>query len=151
MRLPLRDSSLGVIICAQVYEHVPDDAMLAAEMFRVLQPGGIVFFSGPNKLFPIEPHYHLPFLHWLPEGLADRWLQLLHKSDCYYERSRTMWGLRRLFRNFRIRDVTIEVLQRYAQLTPNRYWRAVRWLHPLVWPALLPIVPNFNWILQKPE
>jgi SAM-dependent methyltransferase len=151
MRLPLGDSSMDVILCAQVYEHVPDDTVLAAEMWRVLRPGGMVFFSGPNKLFPIEPHYHLPFLHWLPSGLADRWLQGLSRSDCYYERSRTLWGLRRLLHQFTIRDVTLEVLRRHAELSPNRCLRTLRRLPPFAWPALLPFVPNFNWILRKPD
>ncbi len=65
---PLEDESCDLVICAQVYEHVPDDRRLAEEVYRVLKPGGVVFFSGPNWLFPIEGHYHLPFLHWLPHG-----------------------------------------------------------------------------------
>jgi SAM-dependent methyltransferase len=151
MHLPLGDASVDVIICAQVYEHVPDDTVLAAEMFRVLSPGGVVFFSGPNKLFPIELHYHLPFLHWLPDGLADRCLQILRRGDCYYERSRTLWGLRRLFQQFAVRDVTFEVLRRYIHLMRNRYMSALLRVPSRVWAALLPFFPNYNWILWKPE
>lgn len=148
LHLPYPDSTFDLIICTQVYEHVPDDRHLVPEMQRVLKPGGIVFFSGPNWLFPIEPHYFLPFLHWLPSPLADRYLHLFYKSSHYYERSRTLWGLRRLLAQFTICDVTIEVLryrERMMQIGLSRF--VPRW----IWQILLPFYPNFNWILIKPE
>ena len=95
MRLPFADGCVDVVICAQVYEHVPDDVQLFAEVYRVLRPGGVVFFSGPNWLFPVELHYNLPFLHWLPQTWANRLLQVLGLDDQYYEMSRPIRRLRR--------------------------------------------------------
>ena len=150
MRLPVADDAVDAVICAQVYEHVPDDEQLAAEIYRVLKPGGVVFFSGPNKLFPIEPHYFLPFLHWLPSRWADACLRLLGQGNQYYERSRTLWGLRRLFARFVIRDVTLELLRTHAEWVMPRWWARGSGSIPLwAWKILLPVLPNFNWILYK--
>lgn len=151
MRLPFADESAHVIICAQVYEHVPDDLQLIAELYRILAPDGLVFFSGPNKLFPIEPHYFLPFLHWLPISWADTYLQLFRLGNHYYERSRTLWSLRRLLACFSIRDVTLEVLQYKQRTTTNRLLQWSYFIPHWVWRLLLPFMPNFNWILYKPK
>jgi len=151
MRLSFADCSADVIVCAQVYEHVPDDTKLAAEMYRVLKPGGVVFFSGPNRLFPIELHYNLPFIHWLPSRLADACLRLLGRGDRYYERSRTLWGLRRLFAQFAVYDVTIDVLLRYSQTAEiaSLTWWMGR-VPGFILKLLLPVFPNYNWLLYKP-
>ncbi len=111
MGLPIDDACVDVVVCAQVYEHVPDDVKLFAEIYRVLKPGGVVFFSGPNWLFPIELHYNLPFLHWLPQTWANALLQALGADDQYYEKSRHMWGLRRLLQRFEVYDATHDLLQ----------------------------------------
>mgnify|MGYP005847909837 CR=1 FL=1 len=73
--LPLPDDAVDLVVCAQVYEHVGDAQALAAEVERVLRPGGVCFFSGPNRLDPIERHYGLPFVSWLPRPLADAYLR----------------------------------------------------------------------------
>lgn len=151
MALPFCENSIDVIICAQVYEHVPNDECLVSEIYRVLKPGGTVFFSGPNKLFPIELHYNLPFLHWLPERTADRYLQLLKMGDHYYERSRTLWSLRKLLAQFRMVDVTHLVLDfRFSyngQLKNGLLEKALK----LCSMIFLPLLPNFNFILTKPR
>ncbi len=151
MRLPLGDSAVDIIICAQVYEHVPDAEMMVREMDRVLVPDGMVFFSGPNWLFPIEPHYFLPFLHWLPGWLADGYLRLMGKGNHYYERLRHLWGLRRLMGSFVIRDITVEVMK-HSYLGKRPVLRRIVALVPKpAWKVLLPFFPNYNWILHKPS
>ncbi len=150
MRMPLPDASVDVVICAQVYEHVPDDSRLFPEIYRVLTPGGIVFFSGPNWLFPIEPHYFLPFLHWLPSKQAGTYLKLTGMGDSYYERSRTIWGLKRLLGEFEIVDVVRPLLQtEYLIRSPELRGQLLAMPQPL-WQAIVPLLPNFNWILRKP-
>ncbi len=153
MQLPFADETFEAVICAQVYEHVPDDLTLFSEMERILKPGGVVFFSGPNKLFPVEPHYYLPFLHWLPEKAADAYLRLLRKGDHFYERSRTPRNLRRVLQHFDIRDVSIPVVRLYAgKQKPG--WKKTAYdlfshLPLWLWKPLIPLLPNFNWILFK--
>lgn len=150
MRLPLPDCSVDVIVCAQVYEHVPDDRCLAAELHRVLKPGGVIFFSGPNKLFPIELHYNLVGVQWLPARLADRYMQLTGHGPHYYERSRTLWSLRRLLKDFVVHDISLEVLQlRLRQAAPGRRMRLLKCVPQFAWRLLVPLFPNFNWLLYR--
>jgi SAM-dependent methyltransferase len=150
MRLPLPDESVDVVICAQVYEHVPDDVQLFAEIYRVLKPRGVVFFSGPNWLFPVELHYNLPFLHWLPVEWANALLRALGADDRYYEKSRHLWGLRRLMSRFEIRDVTLDLMQSET-LIVTPWLRALAARMPrAAWRVLYPWLPNFNWMLRKP-
>ena len=151
MTLPCRDNSIDVIICAQVYEHVPDDQILFEEIYRVLRPGGVVFFSGPNWLFPIEPHYFLPFLHWLPQPMADLYLRLMHRGDHYYEKSRPLWSLRYLLRRFKITDLSIEVLEQSLHARRTLYAKLLLAIPKVIWKLLLPLLPNYNWVLQKPK
>lgn len=146
MCLPLADGSVDVVLCAQVYEHVPDATRLAAEVKRVLAPGGIVFFSGPNWLYPIEPHYRLPFLHWLPAPLAARYLKLTGKGEHYYEQPRTLWGLRRLLCGLAVTDVNPGWVE---DSCPRRLRRIVSAMPRWLWRLVQPIAPNFNWILRK--
>jgi SAM-dependent methyltransferase len=150
MSLPFDDGVIDVVICAQVYEHVPDDEKMFEEIYRVLKPGGVVFFSGPNWLFPIEPHYFLPFLHWLPDRFASFYLRLSGRGTSYYERSRHLWGLRRLAARFVIRDISIDILRQWYLPRCGKVGRFLLRLPEGIWSALLPLVPNFNWILRKP-
>jgi len=145
VNLPLRNEAINVVICAQVYEHVPNPEKLLSEIYRVLSPRGVVFFSGPNWLFPIEPHYSLPFLHWLPAELSNIYLRLTGQGNQYYERMVHYWGLRRLVRRFKCQDITIEVLQLFY--IKDSIFRIIpKW----VWKILLPFFPSFNFILHKP-
>lgn len=147
MYLPFRDASFDVIICAQVYEHVPDDKRLFEEIYRVLKKKGVVFFSGPNWLFPIEPHYSWPFLHWLPPLLADTVLKITGLGTHYHERSRHFWSLRRLVRRFVILDVSKEVL--LMKFSSSRLGKLLQHIPQIFWRILTPFYPNFNWILRK--
>ncbi len=66
-RLPFGDDTFDRIICSEVLEHIPDVAAAAAELFRVLKPGGILAATVPTW-FPeqvcwaINDEYHAPFV-----------------------------------------------------------------------------------------
>jgi SAM-dependent methyltransferase len=49
-RLPLADSSLDVVVCLQVIEHLADVDGFLAEVARVLRPGGEFVCATPNRL-----------------------------------------------------------------------------------------------------
>jgi SAM-dependent methyltransferase len=65
LRLPFHDSSFDRIICSEVMEHIPDDRGAAAELFRVLKPGGTIAVTvpsfGPELVnWALDSDYHAP-------------------------------------------------------------------------------------------
>ena len=44
---PIRDGSVETVMLTEVLEHVPEPAVVLAEAFRVLKPGGILIASAP--------------------------------------------------------------------------------------------------------
>jgi SAM-dependent methyltransferase len=54
--LPFAANTFDVVSALDVIEHVPDDARAAAEIFRVLRPGGILVASVPAYQFLWGPH-----------------------------------------------------------------------------------------------
>ena len=154
MHLPFPKQSFDAIICAQIYEHVPDGHNLFSEIERLIRPGGIVFFSGPNKLFPIEPHYFLPFIHWLPEKTADRYLQLVKGKQYFDIKSRTFWELKKLMMAYDIFDMTLPVMRFFSnrhKSVMSKVERLFLRMPSKLWRGLLPFIPNFNWVLIKLE
>lgn len=85
------------IVLDNVFEHLPHQADALERMSRALRPGGVLYILVPNKLWPIEAHYRLPFLSWLPLKLANRYLRLSGRGADYSDASNapTWWGMRR--------------------------------------------------------
>ncbi|GMQ85967.1 MAG: hypothetical protein BMS9Abin07_1537 [Acidimicrobiia bacterium] len=48
-RLPFADASFDAVVAMELLEHVEDPAVVVAEAARVLGPGGVFIFSGPNR------------------------------------------------------------------------------------------------------
>jgi SAM-dependent methyltransferase len=77
---PFPDRSFDVVWSNAVIEHVGDfdrQVLFVKEMARV---GRRLFFSTPNRGFPIELHTRLPLVHWLPKPICDRWLRRLGRG-----------------------------------------------------------------------
>jgi SAM-dependent methyltransferase len=80
--LPFADGSFDVLFSHEVIEHVTDDDAAAAEMLRVVAPGGRIVIFCPNRLYPFETHghywrgrYHFgntPLINYLPDPLRNR-------------------------------------------------------------------------------
>jgi SAM-dependent methyltransferase len=69
--LPFTDGSFDLVICWDVVEHVQDPEQLVRELARVLRPGGRALVTVINRYAFRDPHYHMPFLNWLPRPLAE--------------------------------------------------------------------------------
>lgn len=150
---PFKPGRFDLIICSQVYEHTPDLDLLAGEIFRLLKPGGLCYFSGPNKWAIMERHYHLPFLSWLPRNWADVWVKKKRGSPGYYEKPVSSARLRAALQAFTIRDLTPDFIrfpERFSLEQEVGIWRVpARWIPLRGWTFLGRLVPNFNWLLVK--
>lgn len=110
MNLAFRNASFDLVICSQVYEHVPDAKRMISEIYRVLKPGGICFFFAANRMNLIEAHYDLPFLSIMPKFMAHFYLRIMKKGDRYYETHFFLWQLKKLVKKFEIIDYTTKVI-----------------------------------------
>jgi SAM-dependent methyltransferase len=152
MHTGLPDASVDVITCTHVYEHVPDAALLMDEISRVLRPGGVCLFAAGNRLTWMEADNHLPLLSVLPRGLADRYVRLMGKGDRYYERTRTVWGLRRLASRFAVHDYTLRVVREPERFHATDLVRSatvkqkatLAFLSVAYW-----LSPTYLWLLEK--
>jgi 2-polyprenyl-3-methyl-5-hydroxy-6-metoxy-1,4-benzoquinol methylase len=152
LNIELPKSYFDAIICAHVYEHVPDASVMMDEIYRLLKPGGVCYFAAGNRLNIIEPHYQLPFLSVIPRSLAHIYIRWAGKGTFYYEKHLSYWGLRRLVRKFEFIDYTrmlIENPQRFSAdylLKPDaRKTKLARWVVKYAyW-----LVPSYIWLLKK--
>jgi len=79
--LPYPDNYFDLLLSHEVIEHVRDDRAAAAEMVRVLKPGGRAIIFAPNRLYPFETHghywqgeYHFgntPLINYLPDPIRN--------------------------------------------------------------------------------
>ena len=80
--LPFDDASFHGVFMNEVFEHVADETRTLAEVFRVLEPDGVLVLISPNRWFPVEGHVvtvgsrticPAPLVPWLPEVVTRRW------------------------------------------------------------------------------
>jgi 2-polyprenyl-3-methyl-5-hydroxy-6-metoxy-1,4-benzoquinol methylase len=153
MALGAPDRSIDVVICAHVYEHVPDAKRLMSEIDRVLKPAGVCYFSAGNRYAWREPHYQLPLLSVVPKFLAHRYLRALGRGNFYYEEHLGYFALRRLVAAFEVLDYTARLVDQpvrygtdYMFAPGSLRQRAAQCLvHSL--PSLC---PGYIWVLRKP-
>ena len=148
----LPDASVDVVTCTHVYEHVPDAARMADEIFRVLRIGGACLFIAGNRLTLMEADNHLPLLSLLPRPLAHRYVRVMGKGDRYYETTRTMWGLRRLVARFEVRDYTVKVVQdpvRFQATDVVRPGSSKQRVALFALKAAYWLAPTYIWLLKK--
>lgn len=152
LKIDMPDSYFNAVICAQVYEHVPNAAMMMDEIYRILKPGGVCYFAAGNRLNIIEPHYHLPFLSLVPRPLAHVYVKWSGRGSFYYEKYLSYWSLKRLVHRFELIDYTRSIIEnpkRFSadyMVTPGTTKaRLARWIvkHAL-W-----LCPGYIWLLKK--
>lgn len=79
-QLPYPTELFDVVVCMDVLEHVQDASRVLGEIFRVLKPGGVALTTVPNRRAFRDPHYHLPFINWLPRALAEQMIRRAGRS-----------------------------------------------------------------------
>lgn len=127
-RLPTSDACFDFLIVNHLYEHVADPRRLFAEVSRVLKPGGSAYVSAGSRWVVLEPHYRLPFLSWLPRGLADRYVRWTGRARNY--RGIRFLGYRSLQRamavpDLRSADMTEHAIRSVLSGGGGGKWRSV--------------------------
>ena len=69
-----------IIIVSEVIEHLEDlQGVFLLRLKRHLKKDGIVYLTTNNKLWPIEGHYGLPLLTYLPGFLQEHYIRLFNR------------------------------------------------------------------------
>lgn len=94
------EGAFDLVVLDNVYEHLPDQPAALTNVVRALRAGGVLYLLVPNKIWPIEAHYRLPFLSWLPLRWANRYLRVSGRGTDYEDASYapTLGQLRRALR-----------------------------------------------------
>jgi ubiquinone/menaquinone biosynthesis C-methylase UbiE len=153
LNLQFPDNSFDVVICSQVYEHVPDAHSMMDEIFRVLVPGGVCYFAANNRLMWNEPHYNLPLLSVMPRPLANIYMRMAGKAEHYHELHYTYWGLRKLVRRFHVHDYTLKLVRdpvKYSIAYMIRPGSAKASLAGFMARYVKWLSPGYIWLLEKP-
>ena len=150
--LPYPDAAFDVVISNHVIEHVgerPEQCVHLRECRRVLVPGGLGYLSVPNRWMLVEPHFHLPFLSWIPRGWRDSYVRMTGKGARYDCEPLTLPDVEGLFAEagLQARNVGVEALRatlgiegtqgptrKLAARVPDGVWRALSpWIPTLVY------------------
>lgn len=155
--LPFPDKSFDIAISNLVIEHVGDrDQQLRhlREMRRVLADDGCAYVALPNRWAPLEPHFHVPFLTWVPQRWRTRYIRLTRRAAVYDCFPLSFSEATELFRRagFGFTEHTWEAMQVMLRVertsTVTRLLlKTPRWLFA----ALHPLVPTFIFRLRPLE
>lgn len=145
MKLPFKDNTFDLVLCMHVYEHVPDSQKLFNEIYRVLKKNGVCYLAAQNAAWPIEPHYNLPFLSYLPKKFADFYIKIFTNKKEYYEHPAHYWKLKKMLNKFTIIEYNNKIFnnpQKYGYTTKLKKFNKASLI-------IKYFSPTFIWILKK--
>ena len=95
-------SKFDLVVSLTSFEHMPKARKSFSKIFKLMKPKALIYLTVPNKLWPIEPHYKLPFLSYLPLSLANFYVSFSRRGDDYTDSaySRTYFGMKSFFDKF---------------------------------------------------
>jgi SAM-dependent methyltransferase len=146
--LPFEDAAFDVAISNHVVEHVDDPQLHLDEIGRVLRPGGVCYIATPNKLWPMEPHFDLPFLAWLPSpSLRDRYVRLTRRGQKYDAQLLTRAGLARSATKAGLswHDLSLDMT---SALLAAKTGKSLTFARP-IWGPVSYITPSLVGLLRK--
>lgn len=107
-RLPFRDNEFDIAFSNAVLEHVGNrdrQKRFIEEMIRVSRK---CFISVPDRIFPVEHHTALPFLHYLPQKLHRR-LLIAFGKELYASEERLNLLTKKAFKSLFPSDVSLRI------------------------------------------
>ncbi|MDQ2846962.1 MAG: class I SAM-dependent methyltransferase [Actinomycetota bacterium] len=153
-QLPFQDESVDIVVLNHIYEHVVNPEAVMREIYRVLKPSGVAYLGLGNKLGIIEPHYRLPFLSYLPDRFADRYVRAFKKADNYHERFRTLGGLKKMVADFQVLDYSFSIVAHpevfaSGDVVNKPVTAAVKTVPAPARRLARTIIPTFIWLASK--
>ena len=116
-KLPFADSFFDIVTFIEVIEHVDNPDMVLKEIERVLKPDGVLHITTANKWWPIEPHFKLPFLSYLPKKMADWYVSVFKRGSSYQNIKLPSYSqfFKMVNKHFEVKDITLEVIADYEK------------------------------------
>ncbi len=155
VRLPFEDNRFDVVITNHVIEHVGEmEAQYEhlTELHRVLSPGGIGYLAIPNRWMPVEPHYKLLFLSWVPRRFRSFFLNVYRGKPFYDCEPLEMYRLEQLLHNtgWQYQNVCIEATDIMLEIEKTGFGlKLYRSFPDLMKRILLPLMPTLIYRLRK--
>lgn len=146
-RLPFKDNSFDVIISNQVIEHVNNQDVHIYEIHRVLKKYGICYLATPNKYWPIEPHYYLPFLGMLPNKISNFYLRIFWNKDYDVKLLSYNQLTNKLKKLFVIKDFTFRVIKNHKKYHLDKKYNIIPKF--LIGFLNKNVLPSFIFVLEK--
>lgn len=148
--LPYASSTFDFCFCSYVVEHVATPLAFLKELQRVLVPGGILYISTNNRLWPKEPHVGLWFVNWLPPEWAGQlvaWLDRLPNRKGWNVWLLTYWQLFSM-----TRKAGLEIAGTYRDIFPpgSRPFSRLFHLAGLLGISMDALAPNLHLLARKP-
>jgi SAM-dependent methyltransferase len=72
-----------IVLCSDVLEHVEDQEGLLERIVISLEDGGVFYLTTNNKYWPMEGHFGLLFLSYLPRDKAEEEVRRTGKGKVY--------------------------------------------------------------------
>ncbi len=153
-QLPFDDGAFDLIIVNHVNEHVRDVGTFFAEIRRLLKPSGVVYLAAAGKYQFLEPHYHLPFLSWLPRRAANAYLRATGRKEKYDVNLLSYGKLFQLLEPFDVREYTAAVVadpRKFAADDVVPRWRPLGRLLAALTRVVPAAAPTRIFILRRRE
>jgi SAM-dependent methyltransferase len=157
VKLPFPDDSFDVVISNHCIEHTggrAEQELHVRELGRVLRTGGTGYLAVPNRWGPLEPHFKLPGLSWLPTvGLQSRYVRAARRGDRYDCRLLSRAEVRSLFAGagLEAEERTVDAMHVMAEVEdPSRAFRAVSHAPDAVLRAGMVVVPTIVFTFRRP-
>jgi SAM-dependent methyltransferase len=100
--LPFKKETFDIVFSFTSIEHIKDPEGIFQSIYSVLKENGMLFFSFPNAVYPVDGHTMLWGVPYLPHDLAERYVKFRRKRkkmdqwDVWYHTKRNVIGWLRM-------------------------------------------------------